>query len=138
MGLAPIRLGGVPVKSTIFGIEGLAAAHLSQGESNVVQVRRFAAGLVKVQEEIIGFGMQEFELGAVATVDRIGQPFHHAGYFGYDGWAQGSPIVVRGAIVIGTCLSLCGLDDGFALLMQRYHFDQEVDKRLGFHEVDAE
>ena len=104
----------------------------------MIQVRRLAAGLVKVQEEIIGFGMQEFELGAVAAVNLIGQALHHAGYLGYDGRTQGRPIVVRGAIVIGTCLTLCGLDDGFALLVQRYHFDQQVDKRLGFHEVDAE
>ena len=89
VGLVPVRLGRIAKETAILLVEGPASPHLFQGQHHVVQITGFARRLEQVQEEIVGFGVQKLELGAVSTVDRVCQAFHHAAYLRHQWRSQG-------------------------------------------------
>jgi len=56
-------------------VEGAAVAHLLQGERDMVEIRPVTTDAKEVQQEIVGFRVQEFRLRAVAAVHMVREPF---------------------------------------------------------------
>ena len=54
----------------------------------MVEIRPVAADAREVEQEIVGFRMQEFGLRAIAAVHMIREPFQHAGDLRHNGHPQ--------------------------------------------------
>src|SRR5262245_20206882 len=65
-------------------VEGAAFPHLLQGERHMVEIRSVTADAKEVEQEIIGFRMQDFRLRAVAAVHMVSKSFQHASDLGHN------------------------------------------------------
>ena len=56
----------------------------------MVEIRPVAADAREVEQEIVGFRMQEFRLRAVAAVHMVSEPFQHASDLGHNRRPRGA------------------------------------------------
>ena len=54
----------------------------------MLEIRPVAADAREVEQEIVGFRMQEFRLRAVAAVHMVSEPFQHASNLGHNRGTQ--------------------------------------------------
>src|SRR5262245_55600539 len=105
----------------------------------MIEIHPVAADAREVEQEIVGFRMQEFRLRAVATVHMVSEPFQHASNLGYNRGTQRRWRRINFALLgFHTVTGRGRQNGGFIALIGIHQPDQEANKWLWVQIINAQ